>query len=85
METKNTLLDNAEYFLEDHNVTTEDGYILTLQRFLKRDAPEKGTDRQDLILPKKKPAVLLVPGLFCIGKNWIIAEINLRKSSINLS
>lgn len=87
-KTKNFVEDHG-YFFERHEVTTEDGYILQVQRLLKRDnsspidASDNGkgleiTDTLEQPQPRR-PAVLLVHGLLCRGESWCATENSLRK------
>ncbi|XP_050299980.1 lipase 3-like isoform X2 [Anthonomus grandis grandis] len=56
-------LDKYQYPLEFHEVTTEDGYILTLHRV------PHGTNKTEEI--QQKPAILLVHCLACSSMDWI--------------
>ncbi|XP_021967732.1 lipase member K [Folsomia candida] len=58
------------FMLDDHEVITEDGYILKLQRLVKREEKISPEDA-------KKPAVLLVHGLTCHGDNWCLPHVSL--------
>lgn len=60
------------FMLDDHEVITEDGYILKLQRLVKREEKISPEDA-------KKPAVLLVHGLTCHGDNWCLPHVSLCK------
>lgn len=65
--------DRNGYTLEKHEVVTEDGYILCLERLRRKSesSPEEG----------RKPAVLLVHGMLSRGDHWCLIEpeVGLRK------
>ncbi|XP_051474210.1 lipase member M-like [Apus apus] len=67
------------YPYEEHEVVTEDGYYLTLQRIPHgRDNPgssstshQAETEASSMFCPTPKPAVLLQHGLVLEGSNWV--------------
>lgn len=53
------------YPVESHEVTTEDGYILTLHRIPYGRDQTQGSD-------KKRPVIFLQHGLLCSSSNWVV-------------
>ena len=56
------LADEYGYLHEQHEVTTDDGYILSLYRLKKKDTPEKA------------PAVFLMHGIMDTADCWVMAH-----------
>ncbi|CAJ2668468.1 unnamed protein product [Trifolium pratense] len=57
-----TIVETQGYICEEHTVTTEDGYILSLQRIPAGRSGKNAT----------KPPVLIHHGLFCDGIIWLL-------------
>ncbi|KAI5703784.1 hypothetical protein M8J75_016203 [Diaphorina citri] len=66
-QTTEDLVRKEGYPVEAHNVTTEDGYILTLHRI-------PGTPSNPL--PYGKPVVMVQHGILCSSTDWVIAGPN---------
>uniref|UniRef100_A0A8D8Z601 Lipase n=1 Tax=Cacopsylla melanoneura TaxID=428564 RepID=A0A8D8Z601_9HEMI len=66
-QTTEDLVRKEGYPVEDHNVTTEDGYILTMHRI--PGPPENP-------LPYGKPVVFVQHGILCSSTDWVIAGPN---------
>lgn len=60
--------------LENHDVVTRDGYILTLSRviILKDLEPSKEDVGEKRGSPLRLPPVLLMHGLICQGSHWLL-------------
>ncbi|RHN68989.1 putative triacylglycerol lipase [Medicago truncatula] len=56
-----TMVETQGYTCEEHKVTTEDGYILSLQRISARQSDKKAD----------KPPVLIQHGIFCDARIWL--------------
>lgn len=72
---KELLAEGFGYLCETHEVTTDDGYILTLHRIIKN-----ATMENEIV---SKPVVLLLPGFLASSDSWLFRgpEKDLRKFS----
>ncbi|KAJ8922568.1 hypothetical protein NQ315_007598 [Exocentrus adspersus] len=72
-------LEKYGYPIESHEVTTEDGYILTMHRI-----PHGRNETGILATSTKKPAVFLMHGLLCSSMDWVNAGPT-RSLALNLA
>ena len=78
------IVSSRGFICEDHNVTTVDGYILTLHRivhpdnlFTRKYKSKSGLSKSGLSSPGEatnKPAVLLQHGMFSNSRAWLVAS-----------
>jgi lysosomal acid lipase/cholesteryl ester hydrolase len=69
-KAKRNFAEENGYILEAHEITTEDGYILTLLRVSKKPESIIEVQNKEVKSSVKKPVVLMVHGLFCKGTDW---------------
>ncbi|CAG9767968.1 unnamed protein product [Ceutorhynchus assimilis] len=59
-------LQKYNYPIETHQVTTDDGFVLTLHRIPARESTNSGTNSS-----QKSPAALLIPGISCTSMDFV--------------
>jgi len=73
------MFDKSDFMLENHEVITEDGYILSLQRInycgnrnasQELDSRDSGLNKDDLEKQEKKTPVLFIHGFVASAEIW---------------